>query len=470
MKSRTILIAGIILVAVAGIYYFFLRPTEQQGNGMSYGPSISADGRLVAFHSEADNLVADDGNEVSDVFMKDTESQEMERISENSAGEEGNGGSYNAAIDATGRFVAFISDASNLVPDDDNTCTERGRRFNCPDVFVKDLDSGDVTRASVNSDGDQANWKSEAAAISSGGRYVAFSSYADNLVAGDTGICLEPEGGRSCSDIFVKDMETGRISLVSGTAGGENGDGDSFGPSISADGRYVVFHSRAANLVPGDDNDVVDVFIKDIEDGSIRRVSEVASMVGGRADSYNGVVSADGSKVAFISVADNLVPGDANGKEDIFVRDMDTEEITLVSVGAAGIIAEGASSRPAITADGLRVAFDSVATNLFEGDDAKCVTGNKTPSCSDVLIKDMGNDSIMLVSADKNGAQGNWNSYSPSASDDGRYVAFASEASNLVGGDADACSDEGESWNCSDIFVKDTESGKIEMVSSASPE
>jgi Tol biopolymer transport system component len=265
-------------------------------------------------------------------------------------------------------------------------------------------------------------------------------------------------------------METGRISLVSGAADGENGDGDSFGPSISADGRHVVFHSRAANLVPGDENGVADVFIKDMEDGSIRRVSEVSSMAGGRADSYNGVVSDDGSMVAFISAADNLVPGDTNGREDILLRDMDSEAITLVSVGAAGINADGASSRPAITADGHRIAFDSVATSLFEGDDAKCVSGNKTPSCSDVLIKDLANDSIILASADKKGVQGNWNSYSPSISGDGRYVAFASEASNLVGGDADACSDAGESWNCSDIFVKDTESGKIEMVSSASPE
>lgn len=468
--KRRLLLPLLVLAAAAGIYYLYLRPGGPQANGMSYGPAISADGRYVAFHSVADNLVPGDANNVADVFLKDTATGEMARISESAAGQEGNAGSYNASLDASGKLVVFISDASNLVPGDDNTCEEYGRRLNCPDVFLKDTATGEVTRVSTDSAGRQANWKSEAAAITADGSRVAFSSYASNLVSGDTNLCADPQGERSCSDIFIKDLATGTTELVSAAVDGEGGDGDSFGPSVSADGRYVVFHSRAANLVPGDTNGATDVFIKDTRDGSIERVSGIQGGIGGNTDSYNAAVSADGTRVVFISAADNLVSGDANGKEDIFVRDMQTGVIELVSLSASGIVANGNSSRPAIAADGGSVGFDTTASSLFGGDTAKCGESDQAASCSDVLLKNLVDDSMVLISADEDGGQGNWNSYSPSLSTDGRRVAFRSEAANLVRGDGDSCSDGTTSWNCSDIFVKDIVSGKVEKVSSPTPD
>lgn len=465
--NRRLLVKMLMLAGFTVVAYYMLSQTNiaPQSNGMSYGPSISSDGRYVAFHSEADNLVPGDANGAADVFLKDTGSGAMVRVSENADGEAGNAGSYNASLDAAGNKVAFISDASNLVRDDDNTCEENGRRFNCPDVFLKDTATGEVIRISTDSTGRQANWKSEAAAISASGNQVAFSSYADNLVAEDNGVCDEGQQQRSCSDIFIKDVATGKTELVSAAVDGMSGNGDSFGPAVSADGRHVVFHSQATDLVPGDNNGVTDVFVWDMRDNSVARVSELEDGIGGNSDSYNAAVSADGALVAFVSAADNLVSGDANGKEDIFVKDMRTGAVTLVSGSAAGVAADGNSTRPAIAADGSRVGFDTTATSLFAGDTARCGAGDSAASCFDVLVKSLADGTVALASADKKGAQGNWNSYSPSLSADGRLVAFRSEASNLVKGSENTCSDGASFWNCSDIFVKDVESGKIQRIS-----
>jgi Tol biopolymer transport system component len=284
-------------------------------------------------------------------------------------------------------------------------------------------------------------------------------------VPGDTSTCSGGQSERSCSDIFLKDLDTGAVVLISSSASGESGNGDSFGPSLSADGRYVAFHSRADNLVPDDTNNAPDVFVKDTEDGSIERVSEIAKDIGGNSDSYNAVISDKGDKVAFISAADNLKAGDANGKEDIFVSDLQTGVIKLVSLSASGIVANGNSTRPAMAPDGDSVAFDTLATSLVADDSAKCGESDEAASCSDILLKNLLVDTIMLISSDNDGAQGNWNSYSPSLSADGQMVAFVSEASNLVRGDGDACSDENSTWNCSDIYLKDLDSGKIDKIS-----
>ncbi|MHB0915347.1 MAG: TolB family protein [Thermoleophilia bacterium] len=463
---RRLLVMMLILAAFLAVAYYLLSRAgvAPQANGMSYGPSISPDGRFVVFHSDADNLVPGDINGVTDVFLKDTETGAIERVSEDADGVAGNAGSYNASMDAAAGKVVFISDASNLVRDDDNTCEENGRRYNCPDVFLKDMATGEVTRISTDSTGRQANWKSEAAAITASGGQVVFSSYADNLVAEDAGFCGEGQQQSSCSDIFIKDVATGKTELVSAAVDGASGNGDSFGPAVSADGRHVVFHSQATDLVAGDTNGVTDVFAWDMRDGSIVRVSELEGGIGGNSDSYNAAISADGALVVFVSAADNLVSGDANDMEDIFIRDMRTGAIELVSGTAAGI-ADGNSTRPAISADGSHVGFDTSATTLFDGDAARCGRGAQAASCFDVLLKSLAEGTVALVSADKQGAQGNWNSYAPSLSADGRLVVFRSEASNLVKGRADACTDGTSTWNCSDIFLKDVESGKIQRVS-----
>jgi Tol biopolymer transport system component len=217
-----------------------------QGNRQSTAPSISADGRYVAFASLASNLVSGDTNNEPDIFVHDRETGQTNRVSVASDGTQGNGGSYMPSISADGRYAAFKSSASNLVPGDTN---------GYEDIFVHDRETAQTERVSVASDGTQGNHWSSYLVISADGRYVAFASLASNLVSGDTNNEL---------DIFVHDRETSQTKRVSVASDGAQADGGSwYNPSISADGRYVAFGSVASNLVPGDTNGMQDVFVHD---------------------------------------------------------------------------------------------------------------------------------------------------------------------------------------------------------------
>ncbi len=331
----------------------------RQGNFDSQtfrAPAMSADGRFVAFESSASNLVAGDTNGRYDVFVRDRLAGVTRRVSVG-AGGQANNGSDSPAISADGRFVAFYSDASNLVAGDTN-----GRS----DVFVRDRLAGVTRRVSVGAGG-QANSESFGPAISADGRFVAFYSYASNLVAGDT-------NGRS--DVFVRDRLAGVTRRVSVGAGGQ-ANSDSFGPAISADGRFVAFDSSASNLVVGDTNGTFDVFVRDRLAGVTRRVSVGA---GGQAnsDSLSPAISADGRFVAFESNASNLVAGDTNATDDVFVRDRLAGVTRRVSVGAGGQ-ANSSSGSPAISANGRSVAYTSNASNLVRGD---------TNGAQDVFVRD----------------------------------------------------------------------------------
>ncbi|MBP2235259.1 Tol biopolymer transport system component [Sinorhizobium kostiense] len=281
-------------------------PNGFVGSGGSAFTSFSAHGRYVAFSSDANNLVADDTNGTTDVFVRDLQLGTTIRVSVDSAGNQANNYSYSGSISADGRHVAFTSSASNLVAGDTNGFI---------DVYVRDLQLGTTTRVSVDSSGDEANGDSnflELPSISADGRYVAFSSEASNLVAGDT---------NGVSDIFVRDLHLGTTTRVSvGSVGGQ-ANGGSFEASISADGRYVAFSSDASNLVAGDTNSVEDVFVFDLQRGTTTRVGVAPS--GGQAnnESFLPSISADGRHIAFNSVASNLVADDTNGDVDTFVAD-----------------------------------------------------------------------------------------------------------------------------------------------------
>ncbi|MEG4632536.1 calcium-binding protein [Microcoleus sp. AR_TQ3_B6] len=334
------------------------------GNDSSYDPSISADGRFVAFQSDASNLVAGDTNSSGDIFVRDLLTNTTTRVSVGSAGNQGNSLSRRSSISGDGRFVAFASDATNLVPGDTNNST---------DIFVRDLSTNTTTQVSASSSGDRGNNDSEIPSISANGRFVAFRSFATNLVPGDI---------NNERDIFVRDLLTNTITLVSVSSNGDRANDSSSRCSISADGRFVAFSSDATNLVPGDTNNSTDIFVRDLSTNTTTRVSVSSTGNQGNEDFYTPFISADGRFVTFSSEASNIVPGDTNNKEDIFVRDLLTNTTTRLSVDSAGNQGNSDSEFPSISANGQKVAFSSFAANLVPGD---------TNNGPDLFIADTGN-------------------------------------------------------------------------------
>ncbi|HMC07628.1 MAG TPA: hypothetical protein VKG89_09585, partial [Solirubrobacterales bacterium] len=198
-------------------------------------------------------------------------------------------------------------------------------------------------RVSVDDAGNQGNADSSDSAVSDDGRFVAYYSAASNLVPGDT---------NGVDDIFVRDRLTGTTERVSVDAAGNQGNGDSFGPALSADGRFVSFRSQASNLVPGDTNGASDDFVYDRQTGQIERISVDSAGNEANGDSFETWMSDDGRYVAFLSFASNLVSGDTNGVSDIFVRDRQAGTTERVSVDSSGTEANGESFYPQISADG----------------------------------------------------------------------------------------------------------------------
>ncbi|MBI1849479.1 MAG: PD40 domain-containing protein [Planctomycetes bacterium] len=391
---------------------------------------MSANGRFVAFDSTAANLVPGDSNGSIDVFVRDRMTGETTRESVSSTGIEGNNVSSYPAISADGRFVAFQSDASNLVVGDTN-----GVR----DIFVRDRLTSVTTRASVDSSGRQGDGSSGFAgpALSADGRFVVFDSLATNLVSGDT------NGQR---DVFVHDRQTGETTRITVSTSGVQANNMTIGAAISTNGRFVAFDSCASNLVPGDTNDACDVFVRDRLVGTTERVN--VSTTGAQAGQHCGGVSmsADGRFVAFLSHTETLVPNDTNNRFDAFVRDRQAGTTLRASVGSHGEEANGNTTAATISADGRFVAFESLATNLIAGD---------TNAARDIFLHDLLTGETTRVSVGADGSQGNGNSKTPSISSDGRFVAFTSTANDLVLGDTNGARD---------VFVRDRlacESGNV---------
>jgi len=379
-----------------------------EGNNLSYQPSISGDGRFVAFESAATNLVGGDTNGFQDVFVHDGQTGTTERVSVDSAGLEGNSGSSNASISADGRFVAFMSWASNLVPGDTNFKS---------DIFVHDRQTGTTDRISVDSSGTQGNGNCGNPSISADGGFVAFWSYSTKLVSGDT---------NGYGDIFVRDRQSGTTERVSVDSAGKQANQSSLYSSISADGQLVAFDSAASNLVSGDTNRAIDVFVHDRQSGTTERVSVDSSGSQGDGDSRLPSISSNGQVVAFESDADDLVPGDSNALIDIFVHDRPSGATERVSVDSGGVEGNGNSGWPSISSDGQIVAFASYSSNLISGD---------ANAVGDVFVRDRAYGTTGRVSLSSNGKEGNAESYQPSISRDARLITFASYASNLVSGD-----------------------------------
>ncbi len=391
-----------------------------QADGGSAFPVVSTDGRFVAFESLASNLVPGDTNLHYDVFVRDLVAGTTERVSVDSNGVQGNGDSAYAGISADGRFVAFASRASNLVPGDTNIWQ---------DTFVRDRLLGTTERVSLSTAGAQGNKDSFGGSISADGHYVAFMSQASNIVTPDYVSTL---------DCYVHDRWGGTTLRVSNVPGGGGpGNLHSYWPVISADGLFVAYHSAASNLLPTDFNGTVDVFVYDMTSGLNELVSVSSSGLQGNFASSFPSISTDGRFVAFHSIAGNLVAGDTNGWQDVFVRDRLLATTERISVGAGGVEADADCGWAVISADGNWVSFESAATNLVAGDSNALV---------DIFLADRARASVERVNLDNAGAQANGPSAGTGVSADGRWVAFGSSATNLVAADTNAVDD---------IFVHD---------------
>ncbi|MEW2114178.1 hypothetical protein AB0945_03115 [Streptomyces sp. NPDC005474] len=414
--ERTVLASGIVAALLSGgvAHAADAEPgpagTAPISNAAS-GPSISADGRYVAFTSLARDLVAGDTNRADDVFVRDRQTGVITRVSVDSAGAQANNASRNPSISADGRYVTFESVATNLVPGDTN-------RYR--DIFLHDLQTGETTRVSVGRHGEQSDSESFHPSISADGRFVAFDSPASNLVFGDT---------NDIHDVFVRDWQTGETTRVSVDSNGRQGDDISQLPSISADGRYVAFSSGAKTLsLFPDRNHSDDVFVHDRLTGYTDRISVGPDGNEGNSASRTATISADGRYVAFESTASNLVAGDTGGPNDtdIFLYDRVTRTTTQVNLGPDGLSDGGTpgQERTTLSADGRYIAFVS-------GED-KLVTGDIN-SRWDVFVRDRVTATTTMVSVAGDGSQSDGYSDSPSISADGHHVAFTTSATNLGG-------------------------------------
>ncbi len=331
------------------------RNGTTKGNDASVEASISADGRFIAFSSYATNLHPDDTDSDSDIYVYDRETQNVELINRaNGSGEKGNNYSFYPAISANGRFVAFISTATNLHPDDSDEIF---------DIYVYDRELDSIELISRQSDmGAKANELSFDPNISADGRYVSFESTATNL---------DPDDTDSIPDIYVYDRNTLTVELVSrassigGDALGAKGNDGSSHSAISSDGRYVSFGSTATNLDPIDSDSEMDIYVYDRTTHTTELVSR-SSDLGPKANAFSSPsnISADGRFIAFTTSADNLDPNDTDDLEDSYLYDRALKHLQLLSQTSTGIKANTGTFDTTISPDARFAMIISMATNL----------------------------------------------------------------------------------------------------------
>jgi Tol biopolymer transport system component len=415
----TITLGALMLVSTAGsattadTTRISVSGSQQQGNRPSYTAGVSANGRYVAFTSLATNLVPGDTNGRQDAFVVDRRTGRTERVSVSTsgaqakAGRDPNGGSSALDISADGRYVLFRSDAANLVPGDTNAKS---------DAFIRDRVTGQTRRIPP------AGVGVNAGVLSADGHYAVVEA-ADN--------------------VYRYDLRRGHLLELTASANSW-----SSSPSVSADGRYVAFTSNASNLVQGDTNRLPDVFVRDVVTGRTNRVSVTSAGEQGVGKKYsNGsnapTISSDGRYVAFHSDMTNLVPGDTNKVFDIFVHDRVTGKTQRVSVSTSGRQSNAESLGGAsFSSDDRYVAFSSLATNLVAAD---------RNEITDVFIRDLHAKRTRLASLGMHGQgdDASWIGLGAAFTRDGRYLLFASWAANLVRGDTN---------QVADVFLRDLRS------------
>ena len=386
------------------------------GNGASSTPSINGDGSLVAFVSQSTNFVT--GVNGSQIYVHNRETNQIEvvsRDSNESIVNEGDGVSSAPAISADGRFVAFVSQSTNLVTG-----------VSGQQIYVRDRQTGQTTVISKSSTGVIGDGASSAPAISADGRFMAFVSASTNLVAGVSG-----------TQIYVHDQQTGQTTLVSkdNNVTPVPGNGVSATPVISSDGRFVAFASLSTNLGAAGGNQ--QIYTHDRlagANGTTSLVSKDGAGTAGNGNSSTPSISGDGRFVAFMSLATNLVAS-VSGQQ-IYLHDRNTGvngTNSLVSHDNNGspVQGNGASSVPSISSNGQVITFASLATNLLNP--APAVAGQQIYS-QDRSTGANGTTSLVSKDNSVTPVAGNFASDRPSTNSDGSFVAFSSQATNLVAG------------------------------------
>ncbi len=390
-------------------------PSGSGGNGYSSRPAISANGELVAFGSDASNLVPNDTNLLDDIFVRDRTTGTTTLVSRPTSGGQANGWSGLPAISADGRFVAFRSVATNFDPADPDPK---------PDIYRHDRLTGETVLVSHRLiPGTHPDGTYQTPSISQDGRYVAFDCWDDNLVPGDQNNTI---------DVYVRDMQAGITELISVGNQGELGNQGSDTPSISWDGRYVAFASGASNWFPGNAQQFPHVYVRDRLLGTTTLVSYAESgTYGPMGGGFNPSISGDGTKVAFVYLGPDILPSLFNGHTwpgaQLFVRDLLDGKLTYVGYSVHGGVSAHECRYVKLSYDGRHVAWESLS------DDLVVTPGHGNEN---IFHRDLETGVTVLVSRGMGGTKPNGYSVSPSISADGRTIAFASQASNLVPGDS----------------------------------
>jgi Tol biopolymer transport system component len=398
---------------------------------------LSADGTTVAFATRSADLGPVDGNSVSDVYVRDTVAGTTTLVSVEASGTgAGNGLSSDPVISADGTIVAFVSHASDLGPTDTN---------GVPDVYVRDLVTGTTSLVSVAAGGaDSGPGGADTPALSADGTKVLFRAGGGGYAPNDP---VTPDS----SQLYVRDLTAGATTLVSvNSTGVGGGDGGAYEGTISADGTTVAFTSSASDLGPTDTNFDTDVYVRHLAAGTTTLVSVAAS----GTDAADGasstpVLSADGTRVAFASYANDFGPPDAGSLPDILVRDLATSSTHLVTVQPSGAAANGFHTNVRFSPDGTKVAFDTLSANLGPVD---------TNARADAYVRDLAAGTTTLLSLHGSGTDSaNSGSGNPMFDATGTRIAFHSLGSNLGPTDNNGLSD---------VYVRDLEANVTSLVSS----
>lgn len=433
------------LLMVLGMFVFMpLMALERvsvtgltQANGNSFLVANSADGRYVAFDSDASNLVGGDSNGVRDVFIRDRTSASLERVSISSSGAQSSYLSRSASISTDGRYISFES-MGTLAP---------GVGSGVFQIYRRDRVSGVTELVSSNSSGVAGTAHSMRSSISADGRYVLFYSSANNLIAGDN---------NSARDVFIKDMQTGGVERISVSSTGVAGNGDSFEAAMSSDTRFISFTSMATNLTGGTIARQRHTYLRDRQTGSTKLISKTSAGVLANQPTFSPALTDDGRYVVYYSKASNLAAGTSGANIQILLYDGISGNTALLSRGVTSHGHDGPegndlSYSPSISADGRFVAFTSFANNLISGDNN---------GVSDILLLDRQTNELQIISQSENGELGNGAAIgTPALSRSGNSIAFSTYASNLLAGDTN---------NVADIFVHDRYSNSTPVAKAGS--